>query len=440
MTVGRFGITWSVLLLSLCISCNSSDLIQPTYKPSMDPGRVPPVVLEQDAVQATSSTGLGSSVKAPTSASAVPGSHSRIDVTWQDNSTNETGFEVHRSIAGVSGAFALLTPVAAGITSYNDAGLTPSTEYCYKVRGYRTAGNKTSYSAFSTTACATTLRPPVPASPSGADVKPTNSAGVDVRWTDNSTNEEGFRVERSLDLGSTWNSASTTGPNVTSFQDKGLASEQQVCYRLTAFNGGGDSPPSNTDCTTPPAAPTDLRATGVDGPAVELTWVDNSTTEEAYVVLSGTNSPPVSIVAELPANSTTYRDASVSANATYQYLVRAKKDGGYSDDSNIEIATAGNCLPTSPEEVCDNGIDDDCDGAIDPYPQCPVNSCPCPLGYLCNFDDTCVPHCFDGQQNGGESDVDCGGDGCDARCATGQTCFVDADCASGTCFYGVCQP
>lgn len=40
--------------------------------------------------------------------------------------------------------------------------------------------------------------------------------------------------------------------------------------------------------------------------------------------------------------------------------------------------------------------------------------------------------CFDGAQSGTETDVDCGGV-CSTKCATGQTCAANADCASGAC-------
>ncbi|MFN7134964.1 MAG: hypothetical protein ACK4N5_23005, partial [Myxococcales bacterium] len=46
------------------------------------------------------------------------------------------------------------------------------------------------------------------------------------------------------------------------------------------------------------------------------------------------------------------------------------------------------------------------------------------------------PTCADGQHNGDETDVDCGG-AC-APCADGQRCAAAADCASGHCASGTC--
>ncbi len=49
------------------------------------------------------------------------------------------------------------------------------------------------------------------------------------------------------------------------------------------------------------------------------------------------------------------------------------------------------------------------------------------------------PACDDGVQNGGESDVDCGGAMCGPTCATGKKCKAAADCLGGGCASGVCQ-
>jgi Tol biopolymer transport system component len=115
--------------------------------------------------------------EAPSGTSAVAASETRIDLSWQDNSTNETGFEVHRSRtdSGGSGTFALLASTGAGLASYSDDGLDPSTDYCYKVRAVRATASGTGYSEFSATACATT-----PAPPPGAIRVTSATTGVDL--------------------------------------------------------------------------------------------------------------------------------------------------------------------------------------------------------------------------------------------------------------------
>ncbi len=180
---------------------------------------------------------------------------------------------------------------------------------------------------------------------------PSNSNTVVVTWIDNSGNEDGFRGERSLDGGASWAPVSTTSANVTSFSDGGRSSEQQVCYRVIASNAGGDSPPSNTDCTTPPAAPSGLAATGTSQAAIDLAWTDNSAVEDGYEVRRAPEGMAYSTLADLPASSTTYRDVTVTSDARYSYMVRAKKDGGFSDNSNIASAIVPSGPPNAPSEA-----------------------------------------------------------------------------------------
>src|SRR2546428_9570470 len=252
----QYSLAASLLLLSLLLACDGDPLFGPN----------------------------AALVRPPASLTASAVSHDQIDLTWQDNAPNETGFELYRSSPEPNGPFTRLPPTGANVTTYTDAGLSPKTQYCYQVRAFKTSGPNTSYSPFSQTVCATTPVIPVPAAPSATDAKPAYSTAVDVTWIDNSSNETGFRVERSLDLGSTWTSLRTAGANVTSLQDYQVASEQRGCYRVVAFNALGDSPPSTTDCTTPPAAPTALTAAGAGRATIHLTWTDNSPAEDGYQV------------------------------------------------------------------------------------------------------------------------------------------------------------
>ncbi len=48
-------------------------------------------------------------------------------------------------------------------------------------------------------------------------------------------------------------------------------------------------------------------------------------------------------------------------------------------------------------------------------------------------------HCTDGAADGDETDVDCGGPTCTARCAAGKACSTGGDCASGTCTTFICS-
>lgn len=65
---------------------------------------------------------------------------------------------------------------------------------------------------------------------------------VDLSWTDNSNNEDGFRIERSDDGASGWTQVGETGPNVTHFTYLlPPGSPLQHYFRVYAFNSSGGS-------------------------------------------------------------------------------------------------------------------------------------------------------------------------------------------------------
>ena len=90
-------------------------------------------IFDQRVSDAQLST-IASSPEAPSSLSATSVSRTRIDLAWVDNSNNETGFKIERSLNGTS--WAQIATVGAGITSYNDTGLTCGTTYYYRVCAY----------------------------------------------------------------------------------------------------------------------------------------------------------------------------------------------------------------------------------------------------------------------------------------------------------------
>ena len=66
-------------------------------------------------------------------------STTQINLSWTDNSTNETGFKIERKTA--SGMYAVVGTTVTNITTFNDTGLTPSTTYTYRVYSNNVVGN-----------------------------------------------------------------------------------------------------------------------------------------------------------------------------------------------------------------------------------------------------------------------------------------------------------
>ena len=94
-------------------------------------------------------------------------------------------------------------------------------------------------------------------------------------------------------------------------------------------------------------APTNLTATAVSTSQVNLAWTDNATNETGYNVECSTNGVNWSVIASnLPANSTSYADATASAGTTYVYRVDAYNASSTSNYSNQATATTVTVAPS----------------------------------------------------------------------------------------------
>jgi len=316
MWLRRYHLAWLTLVLSF-VACERNRLLEPV-------------------VEASATAGSGASVKAPSNISAIAGSFSQISLSWQDNSSNEDGFEVHRATPWPSSLYTLRAKLPTNTIAFSDTGLTNSTQYCYKVRAFQTKGFKTYFSAFSAIACVATAAPPPPPqprAPSGVSAALVPGITVRVQWADNSTNEDGFRVERSADQ-VTWATVATIGPSSdtsASFVDETWTMERQVCYRVLAFNAAGDSP-SVAACTAPLLGPTNLTL---------LAWTDNSSIEDGYEVWVRfgpyCSIQPIALIAVLPADATSAPIAESGDCPIISYLVAATKDGAYSDWAEVVV-------------------------------------------------------------------------------------------------------
>ena len=291
---------------------------------------------------------------APSNATGTPVASGRIDVGWTDNADDETGFSVERAL-GSTGTFAEVGQTSTNVTSFANTGLQASTEYCYRVRAFNGGGA----SSYSNVACATTSAPPPPSAlpaPSSLRVDAPKAQWVRVRWTDNASNESGFRVERRLGQVGVFGQIAQLGANATSMLDQAIAPQTEYCYRVYAFNTQGVSDYSNVACvttkaggSTAPAAPSDLLTATVDHLTISLGWTDNAGNESGFKVerKEGAGGAYVEI-AQLGPNSRSYVSGGLLPATTFCYRVRAFIVGGshsgYSNESCSQTADA----PTPP--------------------------------------------------------------------------------------------
>jgi len=76
---------------------------------------------------------------APSNLTAPIVSATRVQLSWTDNSNNETGFKIERKEG--SGSFQQIGQVPADVTTYEDATVLPLTSYTYQVRATNASGD-----------------------------------------------------------------------------------------------------------------------------------------------------------------------------------------------------------------------------------------------------------------------------------------------------------
>jgi subtilisin family serine protease len=186
---------------------------------------------------------------APTNLIASAVSASQINLTWSDQSSNETGFRVERCTGATCTTFTQVASLSANTTSYQNMSLAANTTYRYRVVAFNDGGSSPSGIAAATTMPAATI----PARPTGLVATPGPGAGrITLTWSDNSGNETGFRIYRcGPNVCGSGTQVGEVGANVTTFADV-VTSGARYWYGVVSFNGAGQSAASNSATAVAP--------------------------------------------------------------------------------------------------------------------------------------------------------------------------------------------
>ena len=95
----------------------------------------------------------------------------------------------------------------------------------------------------------------LPAAPTGVTATPVSSNRVDLRWTDASTNEDGFRIRRATGT-ATPTTIATVGANVVTFSDTTASPSTTYSYVIDSYNAAGAASSATVTATTPAATTT----------------------------------------------------------------------------------------------------------------------------------------------------------------------------------------
>ena len=275
----------------------------------------------------------------PSNLTATATSCTNVNLTWTDNSDDETGFKIERKESG--GTYTEIATVTANATTYSDTAAQAQKTYYYRVVAYNSFGNSsyTSEANVTTPACGS-----VPSKPTNLFASAISSSGINLSWTDASDNEDGFKLERKV-LAGTYSEIKTLAAGVTSYSDTGLDANTTYYYRIRAYNSYGYSDYSNeANATTQkeltiPNKPTGLLATTGSATEIKLNWTDTSDNEDGFKVERKAMGGSYAEIKTLLANSTIFIDSGLTPNTTYYYRVRAYNAAGNSDYSNEANAT-----------------------------------------------------------------------------------------------------
>jgi len=199
-----------------------------------------------------------------------------------------------------------------------------------------------------------------PAAPTALGAQPASATSVALTWTNNATNQTGFKLDRATDAGFTQNLITQDLPATpNSFTDTatGLNPAGTYYYRIRATNTAGDSANSAPVSVTIPVAPpkpTNAAVTAVSTTEIDLSWTDNAgRTADGYLIERRIGTGAFTNYATLPAlNATppgtyTWSDTNLTPGTSYEYHILAFNVSGNNDFAGANATT----LPLAPSGV-----------------------------------------------------------------------------------------
>jgi titin len=279
---------------------------------------------------------------APTGMTATSVSNT-MNVSWNDNADDETSYQLERSVDG--GAFALLLTLGANVVGVTDTGLTAGSSYSYRVRAVGPGGT----SAYSNVATATAgAAPTIPTAPSALTATAASSSQINLAWTDNSNNETGFEIQRSLNGTSGWTAVVTTAAGAVAYANTGLSSSTAYYYRVRASNSAGSSAwTAAANATTqagPPPVPTGLAATVISATQLNVSWSAASGATGYTLQVQVGSGAWTDVVTQA---GTSYSHAGLTPSTSYSYRVLSTNGSGLSSAYSA-ASTARTTLPAAP--------------------------------------------------------------------------------------------
>jgi subtilisin-like proprotein convertase family protein len=288
-------------------------------------------------------------ILAPTNLTANEIVTGTVELSWIDNSDNETSYIIERSTDDNTN-FQEFAGVDSNISTYTDTDIEGQTQYFYRVKAILDI-----FSSDYSNEVEITTQLQVPPAPSTITASNLENGNVLIQWSDNTDLEDGYILERSLNNNSNFSILAELEVNSFDYVDESVQEETVYFYRVKGFNENGDGNySSEVEIETLiglPNAPSNLEFELLNDSTIRLSWSDNAENESSYRVQRSDNGNDYIIVAELEADSESYEE--ILNTGIYNYRILARNSRGNSNFSNevtVEIDLE-NGIVSVPDEL-----------------------------------------------------------------------------------------
>lgn len=252
-----------------------------------------------------------------------------VDLEWQDNSLNETGFTIERSTNGSS--YASVGTVRAGVTSFTDTTVTRDMKCTYRVYANSSSGKSANSNEVEWIT--------VPNKPSNlVGYLDSTKRAVNLDWQGNNSYAR-YKITKTTVT--TDNKTSIEALNVAEgalshFEDKNIAPGNTYTYFVTAVSSAGSTEGSNKVTISYPGAPSNVMVSSFPGSSkLTVKWQDNSSNEAKFRIEKAHSNEGGITSKEVAANITEFED-DVWVDRLYMYRVAAvSSDGTLSPYSEV---------------------------------------------------------------------------------------------------------
>jgi cyclophilin family peptidyl-prolyl cis-trans isomerase len=265
----------------------------------------------------------------PSNLRVTPLGVNSFQLAWNDNSNNETGWEIRIALKGTAPLRFMLVPTP-NLTSYlvttNDL---PGKDLVFQMKAYNGSAGKEVFSKPTSIVTVRALSPSRFDAPSELVATAMDESQIRLKWKDNSTSEYGYLLQYKSGTSTEWKSLGSVNPGITfKLPVGGLKLDTLYSFRVQAFRRLPDKTTAFSNVaqarTYPFRAPSGLVVTPESDGAFSFKWKDRSSLENGYQLESRTGTATFKVLGTLAANTSSTTPVTGFAFKTpYDFRVRA---------------------------------------------------------------------------------------------------------------------